>query len=67
MTEKTINVPAVIVADEKYCGEDCKYLRGARGFCQLFQADLSRCLGGGPLRCNDCLASEAGMNPEVKP
>ena len=66
MTEKIITVPARIVTDEQYCGEECQYLRGARGFCQLFQADLSRCLGGGPLRCNDCLASERGIQPEVK-
>ena len=64
MTEKTINVPARIVTDEQYCGEECQYLRSARGFCQLFQADLGRCLGGGPLRCNDCLACEKGMKPE---
>lgn len=66
MKQQKITVNVEIATDEQYCDDECDYVRVGVGFarCQLFQATLQKFLGGGPLRCNDCLAAEKGLTRE---
>lgn len=52
MTQLKITVRVEIATDNNYCDDECQYVRelADSGRCQLFQATLSKCLGGGPLR-----------------
>lgn len=48
-----------IEVEDKYCAMTCRHLRGARpAECALWPQKLERCLGGGPLRCAECLIAE---------
>lgn len=57
MTQK-IKVEVEIKTDGKYCDEACEYYDWDWDKCSLFHYDLEKCLGGGPLRCKKCLATE---------
>ena len=52
-----VTVTTDIEVEGKYCAASCRHLRGARpAECALWPRMLNRCLGGGPLRCSECLA-----------
>ena len=63
----TISIRTEISTEDKYCGCDasqlelCAHLGKAfsdKPHCHLFGKALRTCLGGGPLRCDDCLEAE---------
>ena len=61
----TVEMKTDISTDGKYCDttqlEMCAHLSNAfseRPRCDLFNKALKTCLGGGPLRCDDCLEAE---------
>jgi len=73
MTTLTITVETEIkTEDGKYCATDprsCGYLRYAgcgEYRCDLFNRILNRCLGGGPLRCKECVEAERESKEDVK-
>jgi len=68
-----ITMKTDISTDGKYCDttrlEMCAYIHSAfseRPRCDLFNKALKTCLGGGPLRCDDCLEAERHTK-EVNP
>lgn len=73
--EQEVNVKLKIITDGKYCGIDyetghCDFFPpGEVGLtsCILFRwQPLERCLGGGPLRCAECVAATNGIQEEPK-
>lgn len=53
-----VTVITNVESEGKYCATSCRHLRGARqSACSLHGKDLERCLGGGPLRCAECIAA----------
>ena len=54
-----VAVTTDIEVEGRYCAASCRHLRGARPTeCALWSQKLERCLGGGPLRCAECLEAE---------
>lgn len=58
MTDKMkILVQVEVSADPKYC-EHCRWVEQCPPGCRLFNTALCLCLGGGILRCEECLQAE---------
>lgn len=63
-----ITVCVEIKPEDRYCDEACFYFKPAPSismpsFCRLFGRPCEHCLGGGPLRCEACLAAEKEVKP----
>lgn len=48
-----------ILTDDKYCDTRCSFLkeRVKTWWCSRFLQEIFPCLGGGPLRCDACIAT----------
>ena len=66
MNKLTVLVPTKIITEEKYCDVMCPQLVAYKPCCLAFEKQLDTCLGGGPLRCEDCLEAEKKAG-EAKP
>lgn len=69
MSELTIQVSVSIKTDDRYCDEACPYFRASPSialpaWCVLFGRPCEHCLGGGPLRCAECLEAEKKAGEE---
>jgi heme oxygenase len=59
----TITIRIKIAADDKYC-HHCRWLEACPPGCRLLSHNLYRCLGGGILRCKECLEAEKAVTTE---
>lgn len=57
MSTFKIFVQVEISVDAQYCHK-CSHMENCPPGCRLFKAPLRLCLGGGPLRCEECLEAE---------
>ena len=63
MSAQKINVSVEIGTDDHYCHK-CRWLEICPPGCRIFRKNLQRCLGGGSLRCAECLEAEQKTKEE---
>lgn len=55
--DQIIPVSVEIGTDGRYC-HLCRWMEQCPPGCRLFNMRIKHCLGGGPLRCGECMEAE---------
>lgn len=63
MDKVKIAVMIEVSSDPKYC-ERCDWKENCPPGCRFFKTALRLCLGGGALRCEECLQAESDTKGE---